>query len=55
MHPPDLTRPDVQAKVTDEQLGKVILNGRNRMPKFDLPAEVVAGLVKRIRFLKARD
>ena len=55
VHPPDLTRPDVQAKVTDEQLGKVILNGRNRMPKFDLPAEVVAGLVKRIRFLKARD
>ncbi len=52
---PDLTRPDLQARVTDQDMANVIANGKNRMPKFDLPPEVVAGLVRRIRFLKARD
>jgi mono/diheme cytochrome c family protein len=45
----DLTRPDWQAGVTDAQLTASITNGKNRMPRFDLPPTVVAGLVVRIR------
>jgi cytochrome c oxidase cbb3-type subunit 3 len=46
---PDLTRPDWQAKVKDAEIAATIKNGRNKMPKFDLPDRVVAGLVARIR------
>jgi mono/diheme cytochrome c family protein len=52
---PDLTRPDWQARVTDEQMAEVIRNGRNKMPKFDLPAPVISGLVARIRANSARN
>jgi hypothetical protein len=32
----------------------VIAMGKNRMPKFELPADVLAGLVARIRAAKGR-
>jgi cytochrome c oxidase cbb3-type subunit 3 len=46
---PDLTRADWQARVSDEDILQVIRNGRNNMPRFDLPPAVLDGLVKRIR------
>jgi hypothetical protein len=51
---PDLSRNDWQAKVTDAEMAATIRNGRNRMPKFDLPEPVVGGLVARIRALRGR-
>ncbi len=49
----DLTRADWQAATSDEQIAETIRNGKGRMPKFDLPPEVVTGLIKRIRARKA--
>jgi cytochrome c oxidase cbb3-type subunit 3 len=51
---PDLTVADWQAKATDAEMASQIKNGKNRMPAFNLPDPVVAGLVARIRALKAR-
>jgi cytochrome c oxidase cbb3-type subunit 3 len=48
----DLTKEDWQKSVTDAQLAESIKNGKNRMPKFDLPDAVVQGLVVRIRASK---
>lgn len=50
---PDLTRADWQGRVTDDEIRDTIRNGRNKMPKFDLPPQVVDGLVKRIRASRA--
>src|SRR5262249_10136725 len=50
---PDLARESWQATVTDDQIARTIRNGKNRMPKFDLPDAVVAGLVRRIRGLRS--
>jgi len=49
---PDLTRAEWQSAVTDGDLAAMIRNGKNRMPKFDLPDPVVQGLVARIRSLR---
>jgi mono/diheme cytochrome c family protein len=49
---PDLTNGEWQGSVSDANVAAIIQNGRNRMPKFDLPAPVVAGLVARIRSLR---
>jgi mono/diheme cytochrome c family protein len=49
----DLTRADWQAKVTDEQIAMAIKTGKNKMPKFDLPDNVIQGLVQRIRATRA--
>ena len=54
VHAFDLTSPEWQAKVTDAQIARVIATGKNRMPKFELPPEVVGGLVSRIRAAKGR-
>jgi cytochrome c oxidase cbb3-type subunit 3 len=51
---PDLTSAEWQAKTSDEQIRQVILNGKNKMPKFDLPPDLVTGLVARIRAAKAK-
>ena len=51
---PDLTSADWQSKTTDDQIKQIILNGKNRMPKFDLPDDVVTGLVARIRAAKGK-
>jgi cytochrome c oxidase cbb3-type subunit 3 len=50
---PDLTRSDWQAKATDAEIEDKIRNGKNRMPKFDLPDPVVRGLIARIRSLRS--
>jgi cytochrome c oxidase cbb3-type subunit 3 len=51
---PDITRPDLLAQITDEGIAAQIKNGKNRMPKFDLPEPVVRGLVARIRANRGR-
>lgn len=51
---PDLSRPDWQAATSDEQIAAVIREGRNKMPRFDLPPPTIAGLVRRIRALRGR-
>jgi cytochrome c oxidase cbb3-type subunit 3 len=48
----DLSNPEWQAKVKDEDIANAIQNGKGRMPKFDLPPDVVKGLVTRIRSFK---
>lgn len=51
-HATNLTDPGFQAARTDADLKAAIVNGKNKMPKFDLPPEVVDGLVARIRKTK---
>jgi cytochrome c oxidase cbb3-type subunit 3 len=45
----DLSKEDWQAKVKDEEIAAAITNGKGRMPKFELPDDVVKGLVARVR------
>ena len=52
VHAPDLTLAEWQSKTTDQQIAQTISNGKNRMPKFDFPPEVLGGLVARIRAVK---
>jgi mono/diheme cytochrome c family protein len=54
VHAPNLTLPEWQAKVSDQQIAQAIVTGKNKMPKFDFPPDVVAGLVARIRAAKGR-
>jgi mono/diheme cytochrome c family protein len=51
---PNLTDPDWQAKVTDEEIAARIKSGKGLMPPNDLPEPIVKGLVARIRALKGR-
>jgi cytochrome c oxidase cbb3-type subunit 3 len=51
---PDITRDDLLSKITDDEIASQIKNGKNRMPKFDLPDPVVRGLVARIRANRGR-
>ena len=48
----DLSRADWQNRVSDAEIAETISKGRNKMPAFDLPPQVVQGLVARIRGLK---
>jgi hypothetical protein len=50
----DLTRADWQSSMTDAQIAASITNGKGRMPRFDLPPNVVSGLVGRIRASRGR-
>jgi cytochrome c oxidase cbb3-type subunit 3 len=50
----DLTAADWQSQVTNEQIAVTIKNGKNKMPKFDLPDPVIQGLVQRIRTLRGQ-
>ena len=50
----DLGREEWQSKVKDEEIAATILNGRGRMPKFELPEELVKGLVGRVRSFRER-
>jgi cytochrome c oxidase cbb3-type subunit 3 len=50
----DLSREDWQAKVKDEDIAAAIKNGKGRMPKFDLPDDVVRGLVARVRSFRGQ-
>ena len=48
----DLSNSDWQSKTTDAEIVSTIKNGKNKMPKFDLPEPVLAALVVRIRGLR---
>jgi cytochrome c oxidase cbb3-type subunit 3 len=50
---PDLGRTEWQGRISDEDIRQTIRNGRNNMPKFDLPPAVLDGIVKRIRANRA--
>ncbi len=50
----DLGREDWQAAVKDEEIAATIKNGRGRMPKFDLPEELLRGLVGRVRSFRGK-
>jgi mono/diheme cytochrome c family protein len=45
----DLAREEWQSKITDAEMTATILNGKGKMPKFNIPAELVGGLVGRVR------
>jgi cytochrome c553 len=45
----DLTNADFQATLTDEQIAKVIREGKDKMPAFNLPDSVIQGLVQHVR------
>ena len=49
VHATDLTLPEWQAKMTDAQIATSIVTGKNKMPRFDFPPDVLRGLVARIR------
>jgi mono/diheme cytochrome c family protein len=50
----DLTRAEWQSSRSDAEIAAAISQGKGRMPKFDLPPNVVTGLVARIRASKGR-
>jgi cytochrome c oxidase cbb3-type subunit 3 len=50
----DLSREDWQSKAKDEDIAAAIKNGKGRMPKFDLPDDVVRGLVARVRSFRGQ-
>jgi len=50
----DLSREEWQTKAKDEDIVAVIQNGKGRMPKFDLPPDVVHGLVLRVRSFRGQ-
>jgi cytochrome c oxidase cbb3-type subunit 3 len=45
----DLTNADFQATLTDEQIAKVIREGKDKMPAFNLPDSIIQGLVQHVR------
>ena len=47
----DLTSSEWQATVTDEQLSESIKKGKGKMPAFNFPDSVLAGLVNHVRSL----
>jgi len=54
VHAPDLSRGDWQSKVTDDEIAHMIVTGKDKMPRFDFPPDVVAGLTRRVRALRGR-
>ncbi|MDB4937671.1 MAG: hypothetical protein JWO86_4907 [Myxococcaceae bacterium] len=50
----DLGREDWQSTVKDEEIAATITAGKGRMPKFELPDEVVKGLVVRVRSFRGQ-
>jgi hypothetical protein len=50
----DLTKDDWQSSMSDAQIAASITNGKGKMPRFDLPPNVVSGLVSRIRASRGR-
>jgi mono/diheme cytochrome c family protein len=50
----DLTKDEWQSSMTDPQIAASITNGKGKMPRFDLPPNVLAGLVARIRAVRGR-
>lgn len=50
----DLGREEWQSKVKDDEIAATIVTGKGRMPKFDLPEEIVQGLVVRVRSFRGK-
>jgi cytochrome c oxidase cbb3-type subunit 3 len=50
----DLSSEDWQSKATDQEIAAAIANGKGRMPKFDLPEDIVKGLVVRVRSFRGK-
>lgn len=50
----DLGREEWQSKVRDEEIAATIVTGKGRMPKFELPEELVKGLVGRVRSFRGK-
>jgi cytochrome c oxidase cbb3-type subunit 3 len=50
----DLTSPEWQDSVSDEQLAKSIREGKDKMPAFNLPDSVIQGLVAQVRKWRRR-
>jgi cytochrome c oxidase cbb3-type subunit 3 len=50
----DLSKAEWQDKVKDEEIASSISNGKGRMPKFELPPDVVKGLVGRVRSFRGK-
>jgi cytochrome c oxidase cbb3-type subunit 3 len=50
----DLSREEWQSKVKDEEIAATIVTGKGRMPKFELPDEIVKGLVVRVRSFRGK-
>ena len=50
----ELGREEWQSKVKDDEIATTILSGKGRMPKFDLPEEIVKGLVVRVRSFRGK-
>jgi mono/diheme cytochrome c family protein len=50
----DLSRPEWQAGVTDEQIAATIQNGKGAMPAFPLPQGTITGLVRLVRLLNLK-
>jgi mono/diheme cytochrome c family protein len=50
----DLSRPEWQDKIKDEEIAGAIVNGKGRMPKFELSPDVVKGLVGRVRSFRGK-
>jgi mono/diheme cytochrome c family protein len=45
----DLTNPEFQAGLSDETMKKVIREGKDKMPAFNLPDSIIDGLVEHVR------
>jgi len=54
LHAPDLTAEALQSRVTDQEMAAIIKGGKDKMPAFNFPDPVVAGLVARIRQMRGR-
>lgn len=50
----DLSREEWQAKIKDDEIAATIVTGKGRMPKFELPEDVVKGLVARVRSFRGK-
>lgn len=48
---PDLTTPAMQGRLKDADVFAAVKNGKGKMPKFDLPDDVVLALVLKVRQL----
>ena len=50
----DLGREEWQSKIKDDEIAAIITTGKGRMPKFELPEDVVKGLVVRVRSFRGK-
>jgi mono/diheme cytochrome c family protein len=51
---PDLTRDELQSRLSDAEMASLIRRGKDKMPAFNLPEPVLQGLVAHIRQIRTR-